>query len=665
LIAHELAHVKRFDYLVNILQNVAEAMLFYHPAVWWVSAQIRRERELACDDQAAAACGDRMVFAQALAEMETHRQAQLALAATDGPLLERIRRLVEPPRASETAGIPAAIAIGAMSLVGISTLMAQPRVVEVAQVRQAPASPVTLSPVGPARQDREPVKLQGRLVDDMPGQPVTRGRIALTGPAVKDPVPVLTDGNGGFTFPNLLPGRYRVTVDTPGFFPETYPEFTVEDKDVKLSDMVATRKRSLLGTVRWVDGEPAVGATVVAVSLRGDRYTATVRYTGEFEIKNVPPNRYMVFAFAANAASSDIAPRLAAPTFYPTGRTAPDSTLYADLRTPAELRGVSLVLDDQPAATIEGTVTSTVLAPGTAVNVQLLARGLQTGPLMSVAAKVGETFRIASVPAGEYVVAAANGNGNAAAVAARLGLGRAVGSSGDPSTDLFPITVRSGQGRLTLNVAVTEPAVLPGKAEVEEDDLDKRTVKRSPAPPMKLPFAAEAVPIYDPGFGVDGKGEYRRLGVARGELFKLSADVVPSCECYIARMTQGDKDLLAGALPVVGGGEPFLLTLRKDGGRVEGKVTVDGKAPSRAMVVLAPRDRKMTQWYRRVASGPDGTFRIANVAPGEYDLFSWDRDDDSIVVNPAFLDRYAADAVRVKVEANSTRSVNVKMGRLQ
>src|SRR5262249_6304948 len=54
ILAHELAHVRRHDYLVNALQSAAEALLFYHPAVWWVSRVIRAEREHASDDRAVA-----------------------------------------------------------------------------------------------------------------------------------------------------------------------------------------------------------------------------------------------------------------------------------------------------------------------------------------------------------------------------------------------------------------------------------------------------------------------------------------------------------------------------------------------------------------------------------------------------------------------------------
>ncbi|HEX8843228.1 MAG TPA: M56 family metallopeptidase [Pyrinomonadaceae bacterium] len=105
LLAHELAHIRRHDYLVNLLQTMVETLLFYHPAVWWISRQIRIEREHCCDDLAVETCGDVLIYARALATLEQfrHRRAeQFALAASGGggPLLKRVRRLLEAPRAS-------------------------------------------------------------------------------------------------------------------------------------------------------------------------------------------------------------------------------------------------------------------------------------------------------------------------------------------------------------------------------------------------------------------------------------------------------------------------------------------------------------------------------------------------------------------------------------
>jgi len=123
LLAHELAHIRRCDYLVNILQTVVEILAFYHPGVWWISHRIRAERENCCDDVAVTVCGDRVGYARALAEMESIRsnRPELAIAANAGNLMARIRRLItksSPPRqrfnwaaALITAAVIAAMAI--------------------------------------------------------------------------------------------------------------------------------------------------------------------------------------------------------------------------------------------------------------------------------------------------------------------------------------------------------------------------------------------------------------------------------------------------------------------------------------------------------------------------------------------------------------------------
>src|SRR6202158_999419 len=95
VIAHELAHIRRLDCFVNLFQIAAETLLFYHPAVWWVSKRIRAERENCCDDQAIAICGDAVNYARALTLMEEWRTAPaLMMAANRSPLAERVVRLL-------------------------------------------------------------------------------------------------------------------------------------------------------------------------------------------------------------------------------------------------------------------------------------------------------------------------------------------------------------------------------------------------------------------------------------------------------------------------------------------------------------------------------------------------------------------------------------------
>jgi ankyrin repeat protein/beta-lactamase regulating signal transducer with metallopeptidase domain len=93
ILAHELAHVRRWDYLVNLIQTILETVLFYHPAVWWISQRLREERENCCDDLALEVTRDRLIYVTALAQLEERRALALTLTAS-GSLLHRIQRLV-------------------------------------------------------------------------------------------------------------------------------------------------------------------------------------------------------------------------------------------------------------------------------------------------------------------------------------------------------------------------------------------------------------------------------------------------------------------------------------------------------------------------------------------------------------------------------------------
>jgi beta-lactamase regulating signal transducer with metallopeptidase domain len=95
VVAHELAHIRRLDAFFNLFQVAAETLLFYHPAVWWLSKRIRAERENCCDDVALSVCGNPAEYARALALMEQWRAAPtFAMAANRGPLASRVTRLL-------------------------------------------------------------------------------------------------------------------------------------------------------------------------------------------------------------------------------------------------------------------------------------------------------------------------------------------------------------------------------------------------------------------------------------------------------------------------------------------------------------------------------------------------------------------------------------------
>jgi HEAT repeat protein/beta-lactamase regulating signal transducer with metallopeptidase domain len=157
LLAHELAHVRRYDYLVNVIQCVIETLLFYHPAVWWVSRRIREEREHCCDDLVVGVCGDPHLYATALVGMERIRATtpRLALAATGGggSLLKRVRRLILPSAARAeyfprwAAGIAGMLAVTvALLTTGSDRLSGEPATDLVADTTRAAPDTVLRHP---------------------------------------------------------------------------------------------------------------------------------------------------------------------------------------------------------------------------------------------------------------------------------------------------------------------------------------------------------------------------------------------------------------------------------------------------------------------------------------------------------------------------------------
>ncbi len=189
LLAHELAHIRRHDYLVNIFQSVVETLLFYHPATWWISNQIRREREHCCDDLAISISGDPLSYAKALSFLAEYQSSvpAVALGASGGSLATRIRRMLEgtePPAISRLAAatlLTAAFVAGGLCLGAMaraqSTASEHPatEVIKTAQAK-SPASGKNISiPAGSQREAENskstpnlPSKYQRWLEEEVP-----------------------------------------------------------------------------------------------------------------------------------------------------------------------------------------------------------------------------------------------------------------------------------------------------------------------------------------------------------------------------------------------------------------------------------------------------------------------------------------------------------------
>ncbi|OZI28673.1 hypothetical protein CEG14_22240 [Bordetella genomosp. 1] len=236
LLAHELAHVRRHDYLVNLLQHAAEVLLFFHPSIWWFSRRLRIERERIADQMAAALIGSPMPLARALHALErgaADAPAPVAPAARDGDLLDRIRRLVRPDTLAGRRVVALPVLAMAWALAGFgawAALTAQPMPPLSAQEAQRlmarlPAVQRLIESSGAAHvlvlDTRSGVTLLGRAENDV--VPIASLTKLMTAMVVLDTAPDLSrlvriderDARATSSgAPSSLPVGARVTLDT-------------------------------------------------------------------------------------------------------------------------------------------------------------------------------------------------------------------------------------------------------------------------------------------------------------------------------------------------------------------------------------------------------------------------------------------------------------------
>jgi beta-lactamase regulating signal transducer with metallopeptidase domain len=167
ILAHELAHIRRWDYLCNLLQTSIECLFFFQPAVWWISRRVREFREACCDQVAATTCADPIVYAEALLHMEEqrvqHRRLAVALQGNGGPLLNRIRRVLGEEAMDHRSMSGIRIAVVSMVLAGLYVaphiahgMKGQPTQAEAAPVPAATTNNDTASPVVAANPEPAP-----------------------------------------------------------------------------------------------------------------------------------------------------------------------------------------------------------------------------------------------------------------------------------------------------------------------------------------------------------------------------------------------------------------------------------------------------------------------------------------------------------------------------
>jgi hypothetical protein len=425
LLAHELAHVKRLDYLVNVFQRVVESVLFYHPAVWWVSRQIRIEREMACDDLAIAASGDSLTYVRALAELEVRRRVPAeSLGADGGVLLDRIRRIVGQG-AALNHDVPARgplLAMGAFWLIGIAALGIQGAQSEAA-VLAGGASLRTAVPgggglsvlmYGPLGQDRRDSSLvRGRVVDGS-NRPMAGVRVALdgTGQAVQ------STANGRFEITHVRRGRWRVTASKPGFVlasgrDDSGPRVAVDGEVIENLLLTMVPSSAIEGRVVDPKGNPVAGAAVEALPKDSASVESFLSDTtddhGRFRIWGVTSGVYVVRASVSRVrvgeqSRSPFMPTIEAVTYHPSAAAVKDAREIT-VRAGSDVTGVVVGMK-MAFVSLSGTVRTSDGRAARSARFSLHPDGQATR--QSVAGSVGRdgAFAVSGLPPGRYVFSA-------------------------------------------------------------------------------------------------------------------------------------------------------------------------------------------------------------------------------------------------------------------
>jgi beta-lactamase regulating signal transducer with metallopeptidase domain len=669
VIAHELAHVRRHDYLVNILQTAVEVLLFYHPACWWITRQIRSEREHCCDDLVVQVCGDPVGYATALTELESLRGATpaLGLAATDGPLLRRVRRLLTPSTANESG--PSWMA--ALLPVAILTIA----LTSVNAAQSTTPSPARVVP------PNEGV-MQGQVVDAASGRPLRSVRIEMIGP--ERAITVTTGEDGKYEANGLEPGKYRISASLPGYVTAHFGGRNRNDIGV-LADVsggrfttgVDLRLQAAGGVTGRIFDERGEGMSGVEVELVAQRsvpgmtgpgavaFAQTIE-GGEYRFSQVLPGEYWVRAYKTGpggshdarepmalalrelrdrTASGLLARSAYSSTFYP-GVTHLEEAQPLRVDAGGELVGIDFVLAAMPTRHVSGRVFDENGRPPSQVQIRMHSMGgLNSSPAEYTGMVDGHgRFDIAGVVTGDYMlmVSATQDVWRWASAVRRITVDE------EDVTDL-EIRARNGahvQGRVIRDTGVTR-TLDPTGVRVQfqrivtgsglflgggrPTDADGTFSFETPAGPVTI-----AVPNVPSGWMV------RRIIVDDAEVgdhrFEIAEGVGHRVDVVLTdRITQ-------------------LLGVVRDG---------KGRTVMGAEVLVfpeeAPRWTPGARSIKRVRADAFGRFQIDALIPGDYLAVAVDEQIGFVLDDSETMQRFSASGTRVRIADGERRAVDLRV----
>jgi beta-lactamase regulating signal transducer with metallopeptidase domain len=652
ILAHELAHVRRHDFAVNLLQTAAEVLLFYHPACWWISRRVRAERELCCDDIAVSVCGDRLLYATALADLEALRVAPtLALAATDGPLLQRVRRLLSPsPEGSRGPGLSAALvpaALLALVMTG-ATLTAAP-------ARPGPPQNETAAPARTVPAGHGVVR--GQIVDAQSGRPVAGANYEITGP--EDSALGKTGDDGRFETRPVKAGTYTMSARAKGYVMGWYGQrespfgAPIDVRAGRVSSGIEIRMQAA-GSIngRVVDGKGnglhGVEIVLEAVTppsggMRNEAAFAQTVEDGAFRV-TAAPGDYYVRAYVGEPLHLAKGQRSQTylTTFYPGARVKEEAQpLHVDAGL--DLYDVDFTLATGDLVRVRGRVVdpSGDSLAGLRVAAMSMSGGPRGGRENSVAVDAEGRFEIRDLVPGQYMIDVWDQRRTARWLEAMKTL--------TLNEDVDDLEMRASNGAQVAGRIVRDPAST-GEVDFAEVRIgfEKRMTENGFNTAGGAPIAA------------DGTFETE----APGGLVTINVEFVP--EGWTIKSIHLDRvDVDGQAVDMSGGTRQLQIVLTDRRSAVAGMV-VDRNGRTLAgysVVLFADDERRWTPNSRFVLSARSsqtGQFRLKDVPPGDYLAVAVKDLPFRAWTNPDVLIRLQSIATKLTVTEAEQKTISIR-----